>query len=81
MLGAREKFTAVPYFWSQHYDAAINYVGHAERWDDVLIEGNLAARDCLVRYQHDGRTVAVAAIQRDVASLEAELQMELEAAS
>jgi apoptosis-inducing factor 3 len=81
MLGAREKFTAVPFFWSQHYDVAISYVGHAESWDDVSIEGNPAARDCLVRYKHGGRTVAVAAIQRDIASLEAELQMELEAAS
>ncbi|TIU77037.1 MAG: pyridine nucleotide-disulfide oxidoreductase, partial [Mesorhizobium sp.] len=33
MLGHREKFAAVPFFWSQHYDVPINYVGHAERWD------------------------------------------------
>jgi NADPH-dependent 2,4-dienoyl-CoA reductase/sulfur reductase-like enzyme len=81
MLGAREKFTAVPFFWSQHYDVAINYVGHAESWDDVAIEGDPAARDCLVRYKHLGRVLAVAAIQRDIAGLEAELQMELEAAA
>ncbi|TJU93306.1 MAG: pyridine nucleotide-disulfide oxidoreductase, partial [Mesorhizobium sp.] len=31
MLGHREKFAAVPFFWSQHYDVPINYVGHAER--------------------------------------------------
>ena len=30
MLGGREKFDAVPFFWSQHYDVPINYVGHAE---------------------------------------------------
>jgi NADPH-dependent 2,4-dienoyl-CoA reductase/sulfur reductase-like enzyme len=79
MLGAREKFTAVPFFWSRHYDVAINYVGHAESWDDVSIEGNPAARDCLVRYRHLGRVLAVATVQRDEAGLEAELQMELEA--
>jgi apoptosis-inducing factor 3 len=81
MLGACEKFTAVPFFWSQHYDVAINYVGHAESWDEVSIEGSPAARDCLVRYKRSGRTLAVAAIQRDMASLEAELEMELEPAS
>jgi NADPH-dependent 2,4-dienoyl-CoA reductase/sulfur reductase-like enzyme/nitrite reductase/ring-hydroxylating ferredoxin subunit len=81
MLGAREKFTAVPFFWSRHYDVAINYVGHAESWDEVSIEGDPAARDCLVRYTHLGRIMAVAAVQRDIAGLEAELQMELEAAA
>ena len=30
MLGGREAFDAVPFFWSQHYDVPINYVGHAE---------------------------------------------------
>ena len=35
MLGHRERFDAVPFFWSQHYDITINYVGHAEKWDTV----------------------------------------------
>jgi NADPH-dependent 2,4-dienoyl-CoA reductase/sulfur reductase-like enzyme/nitrite reductase/ring-hydroxylating ferredoxin subunit len=78
MLGQGQKFTAVPFFWSQHYDVAINYVGHAERWDDIELAGDPAARDCLVRYRLGGRTLAVASINRDVASLEAELAMERE---
>ena len=41
MLGHREKFTAVPFFWSQHYDVQINYVGHAERWDQLAVEGDI----------------------------------------
>ena len=78
MLGLGQKFTAVPFFWSQHYDVAINYVGHAERWDEIDVAGDPAARDCLVRYRLGGRTLAVASINRDVASLEAELAMERE---
>ncbi len=31
MLGQREPFDAIPFFWSQHYDMPINYVGHAEK--------------------------------------------------
>jgi len=76
MLGERQPFDAVPFFWSQHYDVPINYVGHAEQWDDIEIEGDIAARDCLLRYRHKGRVLAVASIFSDLANLEAELQME-----
>ena len=76
MLGQREAFDAVPFFWSQHYDVPINYVGHAETWDEIAVDGNIAARDCLLRYRKKGRTLAVASIYRDLASLEAELAME-----
>jgi NADPH-dependent 2,4-dienoyl-CoA reductase/sulfur reductase-like enzyme/nitrite reductase/ring-hydroxylating ferredoxin subunit len=76
MLGLQERFDAVPFFWSQHYDVPINYVGHAEQWDDIAIDGNVAARDCLLRYKSKGRVLAVASIYRDVDSLEAELALE-----
>ncbi|SHG15317.1 FAD-dependent oxidoreductase [Bradyrhizobium erythrophlei] len=76
MLGRREVFDAVPFFWSQHYDVPINYVGHAEKWDEIAVEGDVAARDCLLRYKSGGRVLAVASIYRDLASLEAELAME-----
>jgi NADPH-dependent 2,4-dienoyl-CoA reductase/sulfur reductase-like enzyme len=80
MLGRRERFDAVPFFWSQHYDVSINYVGHAEQWDERAIEGDIAGKDCLVRFNRNGRTLAVATIFRDAESLEAELAMEREVA-
>lgn len=76
MLDQREEFTAVPFFWSQHYDVSINYVGHAESWDTLALEGDLAAKDGLVRFQRGGRTLAVASLFRDLASLQAEATME-----
>jgi len=76
MLGHREKFTAVPFFWSQHYDVPINYVGHAEKWDELTVEGDIAAKDCLLRFRRKGNTRAVASIFRDVESLKAEVAME-----
>src|SRR5580700_11407802 len=54
MLGYHERFTAVPFFWSQHYDTSINYVGHAETWDELAIEGDVASRDCLLRFKRNG---------------------------
>jgi hypothetical protein len=76
MLGRQERYTAVPFFWSQHYDLRINYVGHAEKWDQIDIEGDIAAKDCVLRFKRDGRTLAIATIHRDIDSLKAELAME-----
>ncbi len=76
MLGARERFDAVPFFWSQHYDVPINYVGHAEKWDTIDVDGDVEIKDCTVRYKRDGRTLAVVTIYRDLESLSAEAEME-----
>lgn len=76
ILGRRERFDAVPFFWSQHYDVTINYTGHAESWDAVEISGKLEARDCTATYKRGARTLAVATISRDLQNLRAELAME-----
>jgi NADPH-dependent 2,4-dienoyl-CoA reductase/sulfur reductase-like enzyme/nitrite reductase/ring-hydroxylating ferredoxin subunit len=80
MLGQREIFDAVPFFWSQHYDVPINYVGHAEAWDEIAVDGDIKGKDCLLHYKRGGRVLAVASIYRDLASLKAELEMERETA-
>jgi apoptosis-inducing factor 3 len=76
LLGQRVPFDAVPFFWSQHYDVPINYVGHAESWDEIAVDGNIAGRDCVLRYKKGGRVLAVTSIYRDRDSLEAEIAME-----
>jgi NADPH-dependent 2,4-dienoyl-CoA reductase/sulfur reductase-like enzyme/nitrite reductase/ring-hydroxylating ferredoxin subunit len=79
MLGQRARFDSVPFFWSQHYDVPINYVGHAEQWDEIVIDGDITAKDCLLKYKRKGRLLAVASIFRDLESLQAEATMEHEA--
>ena len=79
MLGQRKRFADVPFFWSQHYDIPINYVGHVEKWDELTVEGDIANKDCLVRFRRAGRTLAVASIFRDLQSLEAEVSLERDA--
>lgn len=76
MLGFAEPFEAVPFFWSQHYDVPINYVGHAEKWDEIALDGDIKQKDCVLRYTRAGRVLAVASIYRDIDSLKAELEME-----
>ena len=76
MLGRRERYTAVPFFWSQHYDVSIDYVGHAQIWDQVDQDGDIAAHDVALRFRRAGRTLAVATIFRGRESLSAVLAME-----
>ncbi|MCK1711868.1 MULTISPECIES: FAD-dependent oxidoreductase [unclassified Bradyrhizobium] len=76
MLGRQQRFDAVPFFWSQHYDVPINYVGHAESFDDIAIDGSISGRDCLLKFRKGGRVLAVASIYRDLDNLKAELDME-----
>lgn len=76
ILGYREPFRSIPFFWTQQYDLMIGYTGHAERWDSTQIEGDLVGRNGLVRYLRDGRTLAVATISRDLDNLRAERALE-----
>ncbi len=76
LLGKRERFDAVPFFWSQHYDIKLAYIGHAERWDSIEIDGSLASRDCTLRYRLDGEVRAVVTLARDRESLDVEAAME-----
>ena len=76
ILGLAERFDAVPFFWSQHYDVVINYVGHAEKWDRVDVEGSIDAHDCAIHYKKGGRTLASATMSRDMVSLRSEAAME-----
>jgi apoptosis-inducing factor 3 len=82
ILGANEKFTDAPFFWSAHYDAVVAYTGHAEKIDKVVIDGSAEHRDFSARYlSPDGRLDALATIFRDTESLEAEVQIERESGS
>jgi len=76
MLGQGQRFSDVPFFWSQHYDVPIAYTGHAEKWDRLDIEGDIAKRDCLVRYRRNGKVLAAASIFRDLENLKEEAAME-----
>jgi apoptosis-inducing factor 3 len=77
MLGQGQRYTAVPFFWSQHYDISIDYIGHAAIWDEILHDGDIGAHDAALRFRRAGRTLAVATIFRGRESLLAEAAMEM----
>ena len=76
LLGQREHYDAVPFFWTEQYDFALAYVGHAEGWDQADIDGSLEARDCTITYRRGGLKLAVAVIHRDLEGLRAEVDFE-----
>lgn len=76
MLGLKQRFEAVPFFWTEQHDLGIAYVGHAEDWDEAIIDGDLEKRDCCITYRRNGEALAVAVIHRDLAGLKAELEFE-----
>lgn len=61
---------------TERYDLGVAYVGHAERWGQVEIDGQLEERDCTLTYRRAGKKLAVAVIHRDLEGLRAEVDFE-----
>ena len=76
MLGIGQPFRQTPFFWSQHYDVQISYVGHASKWDRCQIDGDLDKSDACAVYRRNDKIIAVATIGRDRLSLQVEAAME-----
>jgi hypothetical protein len=76
MLGIGGTYREVPFFWSQHYDVTVSYVGHAASWESCEIRGDLDRHDACAIYRRNGRTIAVATIGRDRLSLRVEAALE-----
>ena len=66
-------FRGVPFFWTGQFGVSLRYVGHAEGWDETVVDGSLDDRDATVYYLSGGRAVAAAFVGRDVAAAAFEL--------
>jgi len=76
ILGARQPFTDPPFFWSNHFDLHIRYVGHGRGDDEISVSGDLKGKDASVCFRSGGKLAAVASIGRDRENLEAERSLE-----
>jgi NADPH-dependent 2,4-dienoyl-CoA reductase/sulfur reductase-like enzyme/nitrite reductase/ring-hydroxylating ferredoxin subunit len=61
MLGQSIPFKGVPFFWTKQFAMNLHYVGHAERWNDVIIHGNLESGEFMAFYVELGQILAVLA--------------------
>jgi 3-phenylpropionate/trans-cinnamate dioxygenase ferredoxin reductase subunit len=64
MLGRREPYDEVPWFWSDQYDINLQLIGHATSWDEVIVRGSLADRAFTAFYMKDGRLRAALTVNR-----------------
>ncbi|HEY4255744.1 MAG TPA: FAD-dependent oxidoreductase [Candidatus Udaeobacter sp.] len=76
ILGASERFTVPPFFWSNHFDLHIRYVGHGSGGDRAVVSGDLKANDASVIFRAGDRLTAVASVGRDLENLKAEVALE-----
>jgi NADPH-dependent 2,4-dienoyl-CoA reductase/sulfur reductase-like enzyme/nitrite reductase/ring-hydroxylating ferredoxin subunit len=76
ILGAREPFVLPPFFWSNHFDIHIHYVGHGSPADQASVSGDLKAKDASVIFRDGEKPTAIASVGRDLENLKAELALE-----
>jgi NADPH-dependent 2,4-dienoyl-CoA reductase/sulfur reductase-like enzyme/nitrite reductase/ring-hydroxylating ferredoxin subunit len=76
ILGARERFVLAPFFWSNHFDLHIHYVGHGGGKDQAIVSGNLKEKDASVVFCSGDKLAAVASVGRDLENLKAEVALE-----
>jgi 3-phenylpropionate/trans-cinnamate dioxygenase ferredoxin reductase subunit len=58
MLGQEVVYEEIPYFFSDQYDAGMEYSGYATEWDEVVFRGDVAGREFIAFWLKDERLVA-----------------------
>ncbi len=60
MLGQDAGYDELPYFYTDQYDLGMEYVGHVgpEGYDQVVVRGDLRAREFIAFWLKDGRVLA-----------------------
>ena len=64
MLGRGQPYDEVHWFWSDQYDANIQYAGFHVPWDQVVVRGSLAERKFLAFFLTAGRVESAVAINQ-----------------
>jgi 3-phenylpropionate/trans-cinnamate dioxygenase ferredoxin reductase subunit len=56
--GHRDVYSRLPYFFSDQYDLGMEYVGHGDGTDEVVVRGDLDAREFIAFWHRDGIVTA-----------------------
>ena len=64
MLGSTAPYDYLHSFWSDQYEHKIEYVGHADKWDEFVVRGSLAEAKLIGFYLVDGVVRAAVGLDR-----------------
>jgi 3-phenylpropionate/trans-cinnamate dioxygenase ferredoxin reductase subunit len=65
IMGSREPFAEIPYFWSDLADwCTLEYVGPADQWDEEVVRGSVDDGEFTIFYRDGGRVVAALTVGR-----------------
>lgn len=65
MADRTSEYKDVPFFWTVQAGLTINYVGHTENWDEVIIDGNVHKKEFIAYYIKNNLVAAAAGCNRD----------------
>jgi 3-phenylpropionate/trans-cinnamate dioxygenase ferredoxin reductase subunit len=58
MLGKQGRYERLPYFFSDQYEVGMEYLGYADRWDEIVFRGDPDGREFIAFWLVDHRVVA-----------------------
>jgi len=64
MLGAKDSYREVPFFWSKQYGSSLRFIGHAPKFDQVAFRGDVSDKTFLAGFYADGTLRAAASVGR-----------------
>jgi NADPH-dependent 2,4-dienoyl-CoA reductase/sulfur reductase-like enzyme len=72
-------YRSLPFFWTVQFDLTLNYVGHAEGWDDIIYRGEVEGEQWIAYYVKDDaiRAAVGANCDRDMAVIHELMRREL----
>jgi 3-phenylpropionate/trans-cinnamate dioxygenase ferredoxin reductase subunit len=64
MLGKGDRYEEIPWFWSDQYDANLQYAGYHTEWDELVVRGSMEERNFVAFYRKSGRVLAAVSVNR-----------------
>lgn len=65
MAGRKVECDLVPFFWTEQAGLTLQYVGHADRWDDIVTYGTVDEQDFISFFVRENTVLAAVGSNRD----------------